>query len=137
MRNVGTISRAFAIGSNIGLGLLGIWQSTKGQTDNLVLALMQHVQLDRAARCEAPDDAGQFTGILDRLTICRSNDVACLDARLCRWSILLGVGYQRALRLLQTHAVGDILGYRLNVNTDPTAADASVVLQLGDHVLYS
>src|SRR5262245_22236254 len=97
---------------------------------------MQHVQLDTAARCEATGDAGQFPGILDRLTVYRGNDVACLDAGPCCRSIRLRISYQRALRLLQTHAVGDILGYRLNLNTNPTAADASLVLELSDHVLY-
>src|SRR6266446_111841 len=137
MRNIDTFGRPFAICFNVGLRLLSIWQLTKGQTDDLALALAQHVKLDSAARCEAADDAGKFMGILDRLTICRSNDVARFDAGLCCRSILLGVSYQRTLRLLQTHAVGDILGYWLNLNTDPTAADASVVLQLSDHVLYS
>jgi hypothetical protein len=28
---------------------------------------VQNVQLDSAARCEAADDAGEFTGILNRL----------------------------------------------------------------------
>src|SRR6266478_7927461 len=66
-----------------------------------------------------------------------SSDVCSSDlAGLCCRSILLRISYQRALRLLQTHAVGDILGYRLNLNTDPTAADASLVLELSDHVLY-
>src|ERR1700746_89149 len=97
---------------------------------------MQHVQLESAARCKATDDAGQFPGIPDRLTVYRSNDVACLDAGLCCRSIYLRISYQRALRLLQAHAVGDILGYRLNLNTDPTAADAALVLELGDHALY-
>src|SRR6267142_4095894 len=137
MRNVGTMGRPFAISFNVGFGLLSIWKLTEGQTDDFALALMQYVQLDSAARCEAPDDAGEFTGILDRLAICRSNDVTCLDAGLCCRSVLLGVRYQRTQCLLQTHAVGDILGYRLNLNTDPTAADASVILQLSDHVLYS
>src|SRR5713226_3300384 len=98
---------------------------------------MQDVEFGCAARCEATDDASQFPGILDRLTVYRGNDVACLNAGFCCRSILLRISHQRALRLLQTHALGDILGYRLNLNTDPTAADASVVLQLGDHVLYS
>src|SRR5450432_2306644 len=97
---------------------------------------MQDVQLGSAAMCEATDDAGQFPGILDRLTIYRGNDVACFNAGLCCRSILLRIGYQRALRLLQTHAVGDILGYRLNLNTDPTAADGPLILELSDHVLY-
>ena len=91
MRNVDTLGRPLAIGFSVGLGLLSIWQLTKGQTDDLALALMKNVQLDSAARCEAADDAGEFTGILNRLTICRSNDVACLDAGLCRRSIFLGV----------------------------------------------
>src|SRR5438445_7138237 len=98
---------------------------------------MQDVKFGCAARCDAADDPSQFSGILDRLAIYRGNDVARLDAGLCRRSILLRISHRRALRLLQTHAVGDILGYRLNLNTDPTAADASVVLQLGDYVLYS
>src|ERR1700680_3772599 len=97
---------------------------------------MQHIQLGSAAGCEATNDAGQFPRILDRLTIYRGNDVACFNAGLCCRSILLRISDQRALRLLQTHAVGDILGYRLNLNTDPTAADASLVLELSDHVLY-
>src|SRR5258708_27518553 len=97
---------------------------------------MQYVQLGSAAGCEATNDAGQFPRILDRLTIYRGNDVAGFNAGLRRRSILLRISYQRALRLLQTHAVGDILGYRLNLNTDPTAADASLVLELSDHALY-
>src|SRR6266849_2320151 len=135
-RSVRAVGRPFAIGFNVSFGFLGIWQLTKGQTDDLALALMQYVQLGGAARCEATDDAGQFPGILDRLTIYRGNDVARFNAGLCCRSILLRISYQRALRLLQTHAVGDILGYRLNLNTDPTAADASLVLELSDHVLY-
>src|ERR1700730_13248274 len=97
---------------------------------------MQYVQLGGAAGCEVTDDAGQFPRILDRLAVHRRNDVACFNAGLCCRSILLRISYQRALRLLQAHAVGDILGYRLNLNTNPTAADASLVLELSDHVLY-
>ena len=100
-----------------------IRQLAKGQADDLALALAQNVQLDGAAGCEAADDAGEFAGILDRLAIHRSDDVARLDAGLCCRSVLLRVSYQRTLRLLQAHAVGDILGYRLNLNTDPAAAD--------------
>src|SRR3954454_9207617 len=137
MRNVSTMGGPFAIGFTVVLGLLCIWQLTKGQTDQLALAVVQNVQLHGAARCEAPNDAGEFTGILNRLTICPSNDVACLDAGLCCRPILLGVSYQRTLRLLQTHSVCDVLRYRLNLNTDPTTADASLILQLSDHVLYS
>jgi len=74
MRNVDTMGWAFAIGSDVGLGLLSIWQLTKGQTDDLALALVQNVQLHSAARCVAADDAGQFTGILDRLTVHRGDD---------------------------------------------------------------
>jgi len=46
------------------LALLSIWKLTEGQTDYLALALVKNVQLDGAAGCEAPDDAGEFTGIL-------------------------------------------------------------------------
>src|SRR5438270_268835 len=84
------------------------WQLTKGQTDDLALPLMQDVEFGCAARCDATDDPSQFSGILDRLTIYRGNEVACFDAGLCCRSILLRISYQRALCPLQTHAVGDI-----------------------------
>src|SRR5258708_7900357 len=111
---------------------MSIRQLTKGQTDDLALALMQDVEFGGAARCEATDDPGQFSGILDRLTVYRGNEVACFHAGLGCGPVLLGISYQRALRLFQTHAIGDILGYRLNLNTDPTAAYASFVLELSD-----
>src|ERR1700730_10122892 len=135
-RNVRAEGGTFTISIDVSLGFLSIWQLTKRETDDRALALMHHVQLGSAARRVATDDAGQFPGIPDRLTIDRGNDVACFNAGLCCRSILLGISYQRALRLLQTDAVGDILGYRLNLNADPTAADASLVLELSDHVLY-
>src|SRR5215212_9744344 len=137
MRNVVVLARPFAVGFTVIVGLLCIWQLTKPNADELVLAVVQNVQLDGGARCEAADDTGEFTGILDRLPICPCNDVTCLDAGLCCRSILLGVSDQRTLRLLQTHTISDVLGYRLNLNTDPSTADAALVLQLSDHVLYS
>src|SRR4051795_9633944 len=38
--------------------------------------------------------------------------------------------------MLQTHAIGDFLRHWLNLNTDPTTADASLVLELSDDVLH-
>ena len=127
---------SFLVGFDVSFGLLGIWQLSKRQTDHLVLAFMHQVQLGRATRYEATDDAGQFPGILDLLTIYRGNDVACFNAGLCCRSLLLRISHQGAIRSLQTHALGDILGYWLNLDTDPTAADTSLVLELSDHIPY-
>ena len=44
--------------------------------------------------------------------------------------------HQRAFRFLHTKTVGDILRHRLYLNADPAAADGSLVLELGDHVLH-
>jgi hypothetical protein len=74
-RYVRALGRAVAISFNFGFGLLA-WQFSKGQTDDFAPSLMQHVQLGGGARRETANDPGQFAGILDRLTIRRSDDVA-------------------------------------------------------------
>ena len=47
----------------------------------------------------------------------------------------LRFGDQRAFRLLQAEAVGDILRHRLDLHADPAARDRAVVLELADHAL--
>ena len=93
------------------------------------------LQLGGGTRRDATNDAGEFPVIPDLLTVDCGNHVARLDACLGCRPVFLGISYQCAFRLLQTQAVSDILSYRLNLNPDPTAADASVVLELSDHGL--
>ena len=101
----------------------------------LLFPLMQDVQLGVAAGCEAANDARDLPGILDRLTVYRGNDVTRFNSTLGGGSVFLALCHQRALGLLQTQAVRDILRYRLNLNPDPAAANGSFVLELSDHDL--
>src|SRR5665647_1229379 len=97
---------------------------------------MQDVELDRIAGRETTDGAGEFAGILDGFTVHRRDNVAGFDAGLGSRSVGLRFRYQRAFSFLQTEAIGDILGYRLNLNADPATADGALVLELCDHILY-
>ena len=60
---------------DVGLGLLRIRQLAKSQVDDLVLALVQHVELDRVAGRKTADGAGEFTGILDLFAVHRGDHV--------------------------------------------------------------
>jgi hypothetical protein len=66
-----------------------------------------------------------YAGILDRQTIHRSNDITGFDAGFGSRAICLGLRHQRALSFLQTKAIRDILRYRLNLDSDPAAADGA------------
>src|SRR6185312_9566315 len=61
--------------------------------------------------------------------------VAGFNSGLGRRPIGLGFRNQRAFSLLQSEAVGNVGGHRLNLNADPAAADAALVLELRDHAL--
>jgi hypothetical protein len=92
----------------VGLGLDRVRQLAEREVDDLVLALVQHVELHRSAGRETADGAGEFAGILDRLAVDRRDDVAGFDAGLGRRTIGLRFGNQRAFGLLQAEAVGDV-----------------------------
>src|SRR6516165_7035421 len=97
---------------------------------------MEDLQLGGAAWCNTAYRAGQLPCILDRLAIHCSDDVAGFDTCLGGRPILLSIRYQRTLGLLQIEAVCNALRYRLNLNPDPAAADASLILELSDHGLH-
>ena len=71
-----------------------------------------------------------------RLAVDRDDHVAGLDAGLDRGAVLLRLGDQRALVVLEVEAVGDLLGHRLDLHADPAARDRALVLELGDHGLH-
>src|SRR6202021_4100631 len=58
--------------------------------------------------------------------------VAGFDTGLCRRTVCLRFRNQRAFRLLQTEAVGNIGRDRLNLDTDPATAHRALVLELGN-----
>src|ERR1019366_8832466 len=107
-----------------------------GEVDDLVLALVKHVELHRIAGRETADGAGEFTGILDRLAVHRRDHVAGFDTGLRRRAVGLRFCNQCALRLLEPEAVGDVSRDRLNLDTDPAAADRALVLELRNHILH-
>src|SRR6185312_14200205 len=80
--------------------------------------------------------AGELARILDALAVDLGDHVAGLDAGLGCGTIGLRLGDQRAFRLLQAEAVGDLLGHRLDLDADPAAADGALVLELGDDALH-
>src|SRR6478735_2307634 len=137
LRHVGSLASAALVAVvGIGLGLDRVRQLAEREIDDLVLTLVQHVELHGVARRKPADGASEFAGILDRFTVDRSDDVAGFDAGLGRGAIGLRFGYQRAFRLLQAEAVGDVSRHRLDLDTDPAAADRALVLELGNHVLH-
>src|SRR5262249_48653994 len=80
LRNIGAAGHAATVAIVIvSLGFDGIRQLAQCEVDDLVLALVQYVELDRCARRNAADRAGEFTSILDRLTIDRRDHVAGFD----------------------------------------------------------
>src|SRR6185369_1063876 len=75
---------------------------------------------------------GKIAGILHRHAIDGGDDVACLDAGLLRRAAGLRFGNERAFRLLEAEAVGDVLRHRLDLHADPAARDRAMVLELTD-----
>src|SRR5581483_2123494 len=120
----------------IGLGLDRVRQRAQRQVDDLVRALVEDVELDRAAGRNAADGAGELARVLHRLAVDRGDDVAGFDAGLGRGAVGLRFGNQRAFRLLQAEAVGDLGSDGLNLYADPAAAHRALVLELVDDGLH-
>src|SRR5258705_1296562 len=136
LRHVGTAGRAaFIAVVVVGLGFHRVRQLAEGKVDDLVLALVEHVELHRVAGRESADGAGEFPGILDRLAVYRRDHVAGFDAGLGRRTIGLRFRNQRAFSLFEAEAVGDVGRDRLYLDADPAAADRALVLELGNHAL--
>src|SRR6476646_10088056 len=136
LRHAGALAQAtlvFLVG--VGLGLDRVRQLAEREVDDLVLALLQHVEFYGIAGRKTADGAGEFLGILDRLAVDGGDDVTGLDAGLGRRTIGLRFRHQRAFRLLHAEAVGDVRRHRLDLDTDPAAADRALVLELGNHAL--
>ena len=74
---------------------------------------MQHVELDRIARRETADGAGEFAGILDRFAIDAGDDVAGLDAGLGRRAIGCGsaTSAPSAFFMPRLSAISDVTGW--------------------------
>src|SRR5581483_2990343 len=96
----------------------------------LLLALMDQAELDGNAGRHRTDTAREFARVMDIIAVDRGDDVAALDARLGRRTAGLRLGNQRAGRLLQTHAVGDIRRDRLDLHADPAARHRALVAKL-------
>src|SRR5439155_17329206 len=91
--------------------------------------------LHRAARRQGGDGAGEIAGILDHGAVDGGDDVAGLDAGLRRRAAVLRIVDDRAPRLLQAEAIGDLRRYGLHLNTEPAAGYRTLVLQLRDDEL--
>src|SRR6185369_11064291 len=88
LRHAGSLAQAtlvFLVG--VGLGLNRVRQLAEREVDDLVLALLQHVELHGVAGRKTANGAGKFLGILDRLAVDTSDDVTRLDAGLGRRTI--------------------------------------------------
>src|SRR6266478_5030217 len=138
LRHVGSARGCAALIAlaGVGLGFHRIRQLTEREVDDLVLALVKHVELHRIAGRKAADGAGEFPGILDRLAIHRRDHIARFNAGLGRRSVGLRFRNQSTLRLLEAEAVGDVGGDRLDLDADPATADGALVLELGNDILH-
>src|SRR5262249_62137724 len=82
-----------------------------------------------------PDLASELTRVLDHRAIDRSDHVACGNAGLRRGAIGLRFGNERAFRLLEAEAIGDLRRDRLDLHAQPGPIDEAMVLELGhDHL---
>src|SRR5205085_6576766 len=77
----------------------------------------------------------ELPGILDRLAVDRGDHVTRLDARLRGRTVRLRFGYQGALVLFQSEAVGDVRCDLLNLHADPAAGHFPALLELRNHGL--
>jgi hypothetical protein len=98
-------------------------------------ALSQHSELCRAGRY-CVDLLGQFARALDRLASCRGDHVPAFQAGLGGRTVLLDADDYGAAGIVHGKALGDVRGDRLNLGADPSARDAALVLELGNHRLY-
>src|SRR3954454_18352339 len=96
---------------------------------------MQHVELHLRAGGETADRTSEFTGVLDRLAVDRLDDIAGFNAGLGSRAVGLRFGNERTFRLLQPEAFGNIRRHRLNLDANPAAADAALVLELSNDAL--
>src|SRR5260370_1371948 len=69
---------------------------------------------------------------LARLAVERQHAVAGLQLGLRRRAVGVDVGAQRALRLVEAEALGDLVGHRLDADAGPAAFAPAVLLQLLD-----
>ena len=71
----------------------------------------------------------------DRRAVERGDDIAGLDASLCRWTSILRSVNHCTFGFLHAEAVGDAPGYGLNLDTEPSARHDSFVFELGNNRL--
>src|SRR5262245_21811903 len=121
--------------AGLGFCLFLIRHLAESQSKRLDLALANQGHLDLGARCHHPDFAGELTRVLDRRTVDFGDHVASNDARFARWTIGLRLSDDRAFGLFQAKAVGDVSRNRLDLDAQPGAINAAMLLELANHHL--
>src|ERR1051325_575053 len=95
-------------------------QLAKRDVDGLLAALADDTELHIGAGRQAGDALGEFARVLDLLAVDAGDHVAGLDAGLHGRAVRLRLCHQRALRLLQAEAVGDVGVDRLDLDRKST-----------------
>ncbi len=115
----------------------------------LLVALLElaDLDLDRGFPVLAPDgdrhglvdrrlghQSRQAPHVADRLAVKAQDDVARLDAGGLRRPVVGDAGDQRAARLVEPEALGDLVGHRLDPHAEPAAMHGVIglALELGD-----
>src|SRR5262249_41378745 len=102
----------------------------------LLLALAPHREFHARTGSHRADLLGEITGILDRLAVDGSDNIARENASLRGGATCLGLGDQRAFGSLHAEAFGDVGSDRLNLHPDPAAFDHALVLERGADRLH-
>ena len=115
-------------------GFLALGQPADRHVDIDGLALAQQPDRDALADWARRHRARQAAHVLDGLAVESENHVARLDAGGGGRAIRRDGGHQRAFRLLQTEALGDLVGHVLHVHAEPAAPRLAILLELIDHL---
>src|SRR5262245_14898932 len=121
--------------AGLGFCLLLIRHFAERQSKGLDFSLASQGHLDVGARRHHPDLASELTRVLDRRAVDFGDHVAGDDACFARGAVGLRLSDNRAFGLFQAKAVGDLSRDRLDLDTQPGAINATMLLELANHHL--
>jgi hypothetical protein len=98
-----------------GIASLLVGQFTERDGKGFRFSASKNIEFDRTAGSQCRYLAGKIAGVFDRRAVECSDDIAGLDACPCSWTSILRLIDHRTFRRLHAKAVGDALGYRLNL----------------------
>src|SRR5260221_1654774 len=113
--------------------LVAVLEAAERDFPGFLRALADDDDVDLLADGGIGDDARQILRLLDVLAVELDDDIAGLDARGLRRTLVLDVGNQGAARGLDVEAFSDLVGDLLDADAEPAAAKLAELPELIDH----